>query len=614
MLIKGLPAVLCVVFYLTTPVIVCAQQTPKADTFFLVKKKGWLGKLGKSISHDGTDPEPVKKINPYLQYSGKIIRSIRKISLGFERDINDSTKFNRSFGVIVANGFHKNTTETVITNNLFFRKGDIVNPYLLADNERNLREQPFLQDALIKVYALPNTLDSVDVVVVTKDVFSIGGSLDISNASRYRVEVKDENAGGTGSRVLFSTLYDSERNPKFGYGAELLKRNIRGSFVNWTAGFQTFKPTFNNGRNQEATFYTRVEKPLVTPYIPWIGALELSYNKTSNAYDNDSLYRFDTKYGYKNVDGWFGYNFGARKLLRNNQQTRVRKFIALRGLYQRFDDLPQRVMQTFDYRYSNVSAVLGSFNVFEQNFYRTNFIYGFGRNEDVPEGFNASLIGGITNKKDSISSKTRTRPYYGVEAKRSHFNKKGFFSTYTFRLGGFVYNKHWEDVDLLLNIDHFTRLKQMNTNWYYRQFYNLAFTRQFSPVLNQPLYLRSEFGLPYFQDVNTSSDTRATARTEAVFYNLKKFWGFRFAPFIFADASLIKPTNEETRDEKFYSAFGAGVRTRNENLIFGTIELRTYYFPTTANGKSNWRVELASNIRFKYNSIFIKKPDFIMAN
>jgi hypothetical protein len=63
-----------------------------------------------------------------------------------------------------------------------------------------------------------------------------------------------------------------------------------------------------------------------------------------------------------------------------------------------------------------------------------------------------------------------------------------------------------------------------------------------------------------------------------------------------------------------YSAVGGGVRTRNENLIFGTIELRGIYFPRISGDMNHWRIEINTKLRFKYNSSFIKKPDFIVTN
>ena len=95
---------------------------------------------------------------------------------------------------------------------------------------------------------------------------------------------------------------------------------------------------------------------------------------------------------------------------------------------------------------------------------------------------------------------------------------------------------------------------------------------------------------------------------------MQKFWGFRLAPFLFADMSMLTPTNRPFAKTDLYSEVGAGIRTRNENLTFGTIELRGFYFPRAFPGMKNYRIELGTNIRFKYNSTFIRKPDFVLPN
>ncbi len=586
----------------------CQDRSGEIDTFFLSKKKGILGKLGRSISTEVAQTTPIQLANPYIIYAGKTIRNIHILSLGFERNINDTTYFRNSFGAIIANAFHKNTKTKIIENNLFFRKGSTLHPYLLADNERHLREQTYIQDARIFVVNVPGSTAMVDVIVITKDVFSIGGNFSLSGTKRAKVGIREENAGGSGSKVSVSTFYEKDRRPNFGYGAEVIKRNIKGSFIDLKLGFQNYKSAFNSGRSEETYLYAQFEKPLVSPYMPWVGSLEMSVNKTSNAYIKDSVYQSDYRYKYFNTDAWFGYNFGRRRLMSQNKADRLRKLIAVRAFHVQFDQLPYRNQFAYDYRYANVSGMLMAFNVFKQNFYRTNFIYGFGRNEDVPEGFSASLIGGYTVKDQ------KTRAYYGVDLLHSNFNKKGMFSSYTFRLGGYSYKNRMEDIDILLNVEHFTRLKRMGSKWLNRNFYNIGFTRQLNTQLNPPLLLRSAFGIPYHWNGTIDADFRGTLRGETVFINLNKILGFRLAPFLFGDLCGITPSNKSFKKTELYSAWGAGIRTRNENLVFGTIELRSYYFPRPVDGMRGFKVEVSTNIRFKYNSTFVRKPDFVVPN
>jgi hypothetical protein len=591
---------------------VYAQKEIKKDTTITSKKRRLINRLMSSITTGAEPKEPIKSVNPFIEHKGKIIRSVTIVPLGFDRNLYDTTIIKKNFATSVANAFHLNSTDNLIRKNLFFKEGDKVIPLLLADNERFLRDQEFLQDALILVGKTDNSKDSIDVVVFTKDVFSIGGSFNLSSAKKARVEIKEENLAGWGDKLTMGMLYDRGRQPNFGYGGELVKRNIKGSFINWTTGFKTYNPEINTSLREENAFYTLLEKPLVSRYSKWTGTAEFSFNQTANNYwmDSPAIYRNQYRYSHLLTDLWVGYNFGARDKINTDNSKRLRHFVAIRTFYNDFMKVPFIYKDSFDFKYADINGALLSYSLYKQNFYRTNFIYGFGRNEDVPEGINASIIGGWTNKQGV------KRSYVGMDFAGTHFSPRGYFTSYTFRSGGFLNKKTIEDVDMLFGIDHFTRLRVVSPNWRNRNFVSVSYTKQLKLRLNEPLFIQSVFGLPYYRNGEVSSDTRATVKLESVFYNLQKIAGFRIAPFIFSDFSFLKPIKASFDKTKGYSAFGGGFRTRNENLIFGTIEVRGYIFPTPiANtGMKNWKVDISTNLRFKYNSSFIKRPDFVVAN
>ncbi|MEI9957500.1 MAG: hypothetical protein WDM90_14675 [Ferruginibacter sp.] len=88
--------------------------------FSLQKKEAcWAGWVKVYLPH--TPDEAPKKIeNQFLQYKGKIIRSIQLVRLGFECSIYDTCDIKNNFGVRMANAFHKNSREKVVRHNLFF--------------------------------------------------------------------------------------------------------------------------------------------------------------------------------------------------------------------------------------------------------------------------------------------------------------------------------------------------------------------------------------------------------------------------------------------------------------------------------------------------------------
>ncbi len=605
---RGFKTILLVFLIICCTATAFAQEIPRADSFFLLRKKGLLRKLGQSIYREAEPENPVKVVDPFLAFKGMTIRSISIAPTGFNKAKTDTIKGFKKVAANLAEALHKNTLPDVIRKNLFFREGDRLLPLLLSDNEKFLRDLPYLRDAVISVQPVPGYENSVDVVIITRDVFSIGGSIAVSSVTRGKIVLREDNAAGTGNKFEITGLYDKIRNPKYGLGAAVIKRNIQRSFINWAAGFNTFNPAFNSGRKEETSFFTSFDKPLVSRYTQWTGAASVAFFRTDNAYLSDSLYRQEFRYQSLNADFWAGYNIGAVNRKEDDGGKRLRHFVALRSFYNIFYKVPEKFSTVYNYGYADINGFLASYSLYRQNFYKTNFIYGFGRNEDIPEGVNATIVSGYTNKENL------RRGYYGLEFDASHYSAKGFFTSYSMRAGTFINKKSFEDADLLIAVNRFTKLYTLGKYWRNRNFVSLNFTKQFNTVLSTPLFLESVYGLPYFINSNRISDMRATVKVETVFYNLKKILGFRLAPFIFSDAVFLKPINDPLRYTTGYSAIGGGVRTRNENLTFGTVELKGYFFPRVNDGMKNWKIEIGTNLKFRYNSSFIRRPDFVSPN
>lgn len=594
------------------------QNNPpaKADTvFFLANKKGLLGKLGRAISTNAgpdiiTDNQgAIKNEAVFAPFRCKLIRQIRVEKMGFQGSVNDTSNRNRRFLNDISDALYTGTTNKTILRNLFFATGDTLYPYLLADNERFLRDLSYLQDARIIATPVDHDSAAVDITVVWKDLFPFGGSAELNSASSFNLEINNDNILGTGDRIQFRTLYDMDRKPGFGSGLEYTKRNLGGSFLNLMMGIQSQAPAFNSGRREEKAIYMRGELPLVSPYHLWTGGFELANHYTQNAYIRDSVYRSDFKYHYHLLDGWLSLNIGAHKQLTQNLKSRFRKFLGVRGVYRNFLDVPEFYKAQYNASYSDLRAVLGAFTIFEQDYYHTNFIYGFGRNEDVPEGFSFSFIGGWTKRN------LTERPYIGFDYQRNYFTNNKNYINYILRFGTYYRNNQFEDISGLTSIEYFTRLRHLaGTKWYTRHFLSGSITQQVRTVLNEPLRLGSIFGIPELNPANTKASTRISANCESVFYNTHKTFGFSFAPFVFTNLSYLKFIGSSLSKGDIYTVVGAGVRTRNENLVFGTMELRLAYYPRTTGTMTPWNISFNTGLQFKYNSQLLKRPDFVTVN
>ncbi|MGI8584434.1 MAG: hypothetical protein ACR2KX_19760 [Chitinophagaceae bacterium] len=604
---------LIVVAFACLPFVSAAQNdTIKKRSLdeYLLTRKGIFGKLVKVLmtdtARDNASAEPQRNDIKFQPYSGKIIRDIQFKRLNFGTPISDTAKEVSTVLTRLSNKVHRKTYERIIENNLFFRKNDSIQPYLLADNERYLRDLPYLNDAKISVIPLLDNLDSVDIAVFTKDVLSIGAEVPSVDLNNTKLSLTEENLAGTGNRISIRGLFDKSRAKKIGYGAEYIWRNISGSFLDAYFGYQNFNSSIN-GNKEENAYYIKLIRPLVNSYMRWTYALEASRHQTQNMYFRDSLFLSDYRYSYNNLDIWGGLNVDATFLDKYVRGQRLRALVALRLLSQKFDALPVRLINTYDSRYADITGGLATVSVFARDFYKTQYIYGFGRNEDIPEGIDVGFTAGFTRKQN------KSRPYLGIKFERYYFTSKKRYLDFTVRLESSLHKKNFEDITALGNVDFFSRLKNIG-RWKQRTFLSAGITWQINSTLNEPLYLESRYGLPEFSNGYIPGYIRTTVKGESVFYTPLSLASFRFAPFVFYNTSLFTPRNSALAESKIYSSIGGGLRTRNESLIFGTIELRAYYFPRKNFNNGSFRIDFNSNLKFKYNSQLGGRPDFIQAN
>lgn len=580
---------------------------------YLKSQKGLMGKLASNLVGDtaASDLEsaPVRNDLSFGPYEGRIIRDIEIQRLDFGTLIIDTANNFKNTFTRLANDLHHKSREYVIRNNLFFKKGDKVLGYLLADNERHLRDQAYIQDARIFVRPVKGSPDSVDVLIRTKDVLSIGGSFELHNTTSAEMSVKEDNLGGGGQSLQAGLLYNQERRVHAGYAMQYINRNLGGSFIDAYAGFTSFGNTINAGQKEEENLYVQFIKPLVNPYTKWTYSFEGSNHATRNMFWTDSFYHANVKYRYYSYDGWVGWNTGAYKLAPGNEDDRMRTLVSLRYFKQLFLKVPDKYANQYYFLYADITGVLAAVSIFKQNFYKAQYFYGFGRNEDVPEGTDVSLTAGWVNKQNI------NRPYAGLDFQKYFFTAKKAYYNFTLRAGSFWGNRQPEDFNMLLSVDHYSRLAYLGTHWKQRSLINMSITGQVNPVLNAPLALQSAYGLDEWKNsLSAGGDFRATLRAESVFFSPYTFINFHFAPFIFGNLSAITPVRENIAKTDLYSSIGGGIRTRNESLIFGTFELKVFYFPRKTFTGESWRIETNTGIKFKYNSQYIKKPTLINVN
>lgn len=570
------------------------------------RQKGLFGQLAESLRADTMEGKerPIQRVDRVFQpYTNRVIRMIRVQALDFGISLGDTSKRINNSLTHLANWLHNNTKESVIRNNLFFRNYDKLSPFVLANNERYLRNLPYIQDARIMVRPVRNSPDSVDVTIFVKDVFSIGGKLKLHSYQSISASVRDDNTLGWGDRLELQTLFDRRRQPVLGYGMAYTKRNLAGSFVDLSVGYLNFGPAFNTGRKEENTAFVRMEKPLVNPYSLWTWSTSAEVHSTSNMFGLDSIYEVDWKYKYRLYDGWIGRNLTTNRVSSEREFRRLRYLVSLRVIDQKFLEKPLQFLGQYNYSFANTFAVLGALSAFKQRFYKTSFIYGFGRNEDLPSGVETSFVTGFTEKEG------RKRVYSSLNFNYTYVTPKERFFNYTVATGSSFYKGSPEDVLLFGSIEYFGRLHEWN-RWKQRLFINASAAKQLNPLLDEPLFLDGSYGLDEYNNEYLPGHFRMIVKMESVFFSPLSVAFFRFAPFVFGNLGLFK-TNAS---EKAVPMIGGGIRCRNESLVLGTIELKgTYFLKEDLTGRK-YSIGVRSNLRYRYNQNFIKRPGFVVVN
>jgi len=548
------------------------------------------------------DPSPflVKSEDAYLKYQGKIIRRIVLKRIGFDKLVVDTARNLQSAMAKTANRLHTNSREFTIRNNLFVREGSPLNPYRLADNERLLRNLDFMMDARIFVKPIRNNPDSVDLLVVTRDVFSLGGSVSFNLPTKYQVSLQEINLAGTGQHVRFGQVYDLNRYPHYGYEGFYQVINIKGSFIDASVGYTNINTGISTGNENENSVYFKLNRALYQPFARLAGAIELSENTSKNVYQKpDSIF---AQYKYRVQDYWLGYSFGHERLRNDLRENRKRKFVALRGYEQNFlNGIRTELTELDRFSYRNKAGVLAQLTLFRQDFYKTQYVVGFGRTEDIPYGYRITFTTGAEKELG------RVRPYLGSELYYNRVRPTGTILTYSVKLATYVYNQNPEDVFLSFDFVRFSKIHKMG-KMIVRHQSIFGYAAIINQSVKRGIDIRDANGILGFNPISLVGYQRATMSQEATIFTPWKVLGFHMAPMARIDLALIKITKGLFQTENFFSGFSLGMRARNENLIFNTIEARLFYFPKTVEGMDHFSFNITTNFRIKYPTNLVNKP------
>jgi len=450
------------------------------------------------------------------------------------------------------NDTHVNTNEKIIRKNLIFNEGDTISPLKLSDNERILRQLPFIDDARILV--VPVSPEEADIVVITRDVYSIGAQYHLKNKSKGTFYFFDDNILGSGHELELQVPYSNKNPESPGLGLTYYLNNIRKSFVNLTFSYFT-------GLGKTSVGVSAI-RTLVSSETKYAGGIIIN-----QVYTDENL---DTL----PIPAPLHYNYQDYWLLRSFMVNREKVQRIIGGIRFINDNIFERpdIGPDSYYALQKKALLLGSLTFSQQKFFKTNLIYSYGRAEDLPYGGMFRLTGGIERNE------FKNRAYLSADgAIGGSVPSLGYFQ-YSAALGGFLRDGKPEQGVLVSNLLYVSNL-YLAGSCRIRNFARVSFTRGFARYTDERIGILHQNGFSGYYNDSLRLGQRMMLSLESAIFTPWNYMGFRFAVFGFTDIAFMAGTSQVISRGVFLSALGVGLRIRNDNLVFNTFQFRIGFFP-----------------------------------
>ena len=535
---------------------------------------------------------PKVKNDNYDNYKGKIIRKIEIISLDpFGTSVDDpDRKIDRSL-VKTGNKLHSKSKEIIIKNQLLVKKGDTLDPLSLRESERILRRTTYIRDAKISIDPVRNSNDSIDVVVVVQNLWSLLLTLD-SDGPYYTVSLKETNFLGLGQGFQNGLTFRPDSLTHAVLNGSYTIPNIRRSFITATAYYSTSTNNSVRGISVNRIFYS--------PLAKWAGGGDEILVNSINPYIMVDSFQLGRPIESRHHDYWLGRSFKIHHGYSDEDRS-SRLVVAGRLLNIYYNQRPNSLVDTL-HIFQNSTFYLGSIGYSTRKYYKDEYIFRFGVNEDVPEGSLFALIGGVENKELSLNY------YVGAKtAAGKHFDNKGYIS------GGLEYGTFLKSVKPergVINVDLSYISDRLIINRYgVRQFIYYHLTQGLDREVYESVNINGNKGLYGFESNTLKGKSKMYLNLQTIIYTPWNLIGFQFAPVVFAGFGMMDKNNAFSLQNTIYQVYGVGVLVRNENLIINSFRFSFAFYPNEPGRPGvDFRINPFGAYDLRFNDFFLSKP------
>jgi len=223
--------------------------------------------------------------------------------------------------------------------------------------------------------------------------------------------------------------------------------------------------------------------------------------------------------------------------------------------------------------FANSTFYLASLSFSQRSYIRDFLVYSYGITEDIPKGYLHELVVGYDHNE--FGDRWYSHAFF---SSGNLFRNKPFYFYSSLGVGSFFNSTRLEQGMVNLKMDFISPLFEV-FKVQSREFIKLNYTFGINRFEMENLYLGNGNGIRGFGSKIENGKQRLNLNIENVLFQKRSILNFQTAFFSFFDLGLIGDTKEIIFKEKYYTGFGLGLRIRNENLVFKTIQLRLAFYP-----------------------------------
>ncbi len=506
--------------------------------------------------------------NLFEAFQGKTIRSIRFLKVDIlGGSVEDTLKEASSEFNKILNSAHIHTHTWILKKFLLVKEGDQVIPGIIADNERIMRDIPAIEDVKFVLSTDTIAKDLVDLIIITKDIFPVGVTASVSSFENFSASLWNNNTLGLAYELGGKVIYDGYYSNPWGYELYTKYRNIGSSFIDgsilWLDAYHSRWLAFD------------FSKDFISPQIKYGGGFQLGWRK-----DQYEISSIDTlvkgTYSAQYQDIWLGRSF-----LLGDESSRNNLIISARYEHKHFMERPY-IAPDSNLSYQKRDIYYAKLGYSKISYYKTNMIKSYGISENIPYGVNTGLTIAY------LDSDFFRRTYLGYSLGFAKYYKKFGYIAANIILGGFFKSGTLSQGLIESNLLYYTPLININrykSRSFFRFNYRTLLTKDNETQINFEDYLRN------LNQSDLGGISTVVMNYEFVLFSPWYLYGFRFAPYAFADVGMLSPNQNIFFKTRMYSVIGAGIRIRNESLAFKSIILSFGFFTNTGSGNENYFID-----------------------